>query len=69
MKNQCNICGHPSTVIYREKDKETGVIVTKQHIVACLGHIGIFPHLWNKHQKHEKYRRYLEHRRQRTGAS
>lgn len=55
--NVCNICGLPGDVEYQEMDKETEEIVTKSHLVPCLGHPFIRPHLWNRHPDYTKFRK------------
>jgi len=54
--NPCNICGLPGEVQYKEMDKETGLIKMKTHLVPCLGHDLIRPHLWNRHPDYTNYR-------------
>ena len=54
-KRKCNICGYPGRVTYTEIDRESGKRVTESHEVPCLGHDGIFPHLWNQHPQYVAY--------------
>lgn len=58
----CNICGCPATVKYYEKCEDTGAMKEKSHIVPCLGHSGVLPHLWNMHPLYDKFHQYFINR-------
>ena len=48
-KIRCNICDAPKTVTYTEYDAKTGKSSVCTHVVGCVGHEGVLPHLWNKY--------------------
>jgi len=66
--NVCNICGLPGYVEYQDRNKETGEIETKRHLVPCLGHLLVRPHLWNRHPDYAKFRRLHITQKAQSGA-
>lgn len=53
---QCNICGYPDEIKYKEED-ENGRIVWVTQKVKCLGH-QVHPSLWNMHPLYDQFRKY-----------
>jgi len=53
--SKCNICGGPYKKIVTEVDPDTGETRQVEITVPCLGHEGVHPRLWNKHNDHQRY--------------
>lgn len=54
----CSICSAPRYVSFQEKDEETGKVVTREHLVECIGHQGVPGRLWNLHRDYDEYKRW-----------